>query len=412
MLSHRRPALGPAPLRPARDGAADRGGQDAVELVEIRLEVVGDDQDRSLGRPLLAADAVEAAAARLEVRHPDRVFIGHPHREPAGEGLDEPEAAVQRAQGTHPVEVDEGVAAILVVDEPRHRLAQHGMKRLRELRLHPRGQIGEVRAAPSEGGGALGAKLGPAPRGRAGLRGRPRRQQLDAGLEPAHVALHRDAALADGGLEVTRGHGQRPATRQCAQQQRVDLALVLPREGQPVEAHEAPRQPAGRRLERLAGKHPVARRRLLGDREEPVRARDHGGAGRRGVVHLDGAPRLEQLGGDDHVDVARGRVEREDRLRRAGGQALRKYLDVVGGGAGALGHARDRGGLRGVAGVGGRADDPLGQHAAAVPAEGRDEDRDRAGRRRHAGWSQPITRRRAAATPRAHAPGLWTTRAS
>ena len=29
-----------------------------------------------------------------------------------------------------------------------------------------------------------------------------------------------------------------------------------------------------------------------------------------------------------------------------------------------------------------------------------------------AGWSQPITRRRAAAMPRAHAPGLCTTRAS
>src|SRR4026209_1938893 len=55
------PSARRAPTRPPGGGAAaDRGGQNAVELVEIRLEVVGDDQDRSLGRPLLAADAVEA----------------------------------------------------------------------------------------------------------------------------------------------------------------------------------------------------------------------------------------------------------------------------------------------------------------------------------------------------------------
>src|SRR5512144_221662 len=61
--------LRPAPLGPAGDRLAQDRGQDAVELVEVRLEVVGDDQDRAVRCRVLATDAVEAATPGLEVGH-------------------------------------------------------------------------------------------------------------------------------------------------------------------------------------------------------------------------------------------------------------------------------------------------------------------------------------------------------
>ena len=65
-------------------------------------------------------------------------------------------------------------------------------------------------AARAEAGRALGrtSAQGRAGRGALSVAGTGR-DQLDAGLEPADVPVHRDAALADRGLEVGRGHRQR-----------------------------------------------------------------------------------------------------------------------------------------------------------------------------------------------------------
>ena len=55
----------------------------------------------------------------------------------------------------------------------------------------------------------------------------------------------------------------------------------------------------------------------------------------------------------------------------------REDLQVVGGRAGALRDARDRGALRGIARLRGGVDQPVGQHAAAFAAERGDQDGDR-----------------------------------
>jgi len=51
-------------------------------------------------------------------------------------------------------------------------------------------------------------------------------------------------------------------------------------------------------------------------------------------------------------------------------------LDVIGGGAGALRHAGNRGALHRIVACRGGGDDPVGEHAAAFAAESGDQDRD------------------------------------
>src|SRR5215470_1718102 len=169
VLAKRGPAVGPAALRPAGDGLGDPGRQDSVDLVEVGLEIVGDDQDGALGRALLAADAGEAAAARLQIGDPDRILVAHPHREAPREGLREPRPRVQRAHAADAVEEQLRVARVLIVDEARDRFAHDRMQRLGELGLDPRGQRSERGGPRAERGGPLLAQLAPRPVGSRGL---------------------------------------------------------------------------------------------------------------------------------------------------------------------------------------------------------------------------------------------------
>ena len=84
-------------------------------------------------------------------------------------------------------------------------------------------------------------------------------------------------------------------------------------------------------------------------------------------------------------------------------------LDVVGGGPGALRHARDRGALRVQPGADGGGVQPLGQHPAALAAEGADEHGDGRGRwGAHAGRSRAVTNSRRRASQRSAGRG-WRT---
>ena len=85
-----------------------------------------------------------------------------------------------------------------------------------------------------------------------------------------------------------------------------------------------------------------------------------------------------------------------------GHRVAREHLQVVDGGAGALGHAGHRGGLRDEAVVLGQVHQPVGQHAAALAAHGEQRDGDGArvahaaspsSRRSMRACSQPITAR-------------------
>src|SRR5262249_22456972 len=146
------------------------------------------------------------------------------------------------------------------------------------------------------------------------------------------------------------------------------------RHGQGVAGNQAPRQRLRRLLNSLGRKDPGGG--LLADGEETMRARDECRALWRSVVRLERATRLEQLGGHDDVNVSRHGIEREDRLRGPSRERLRVYLEVVGGGARALGDSRNRGGLDWEPRVLGRTDDPLGQHTAALPSQRRDQNGD------------------------------------
>src|SRR5207253_10539264 len=165
-------------------------------------------------------------------------------------------------------------------------------------------------------------------------------------------------------------------------------------------------------LPALAREDPVAGRALLADGEEAVGARDHGRALGRDVIGLEGASGLEELGGHDHVDISGRWIQREDGLGTAGGNGLGIDLEIVGGGARALGDTRNGRGLSRQPRMSGGARDPLGENAPALAPERRDQNGDGAGRGHHAAWRRPITQRRAASSARSHWPGLWTTRVS
>ena len=79
---------------------------------------------------------------------------------------------------------------------------------------------------------------------------------------------------------------------------------------------------------------------------------------------------FQQFARHRDVDVADAGRERQHRALAAElARGDRKNLDVIGGGAGALGDAGDRGRLHRETGIGRRRHDPVGQHAAAFAAE-------------------------------------------
>jgi hypothetical protein len=106
-------------------------------------------------------------------------------------------------------------------------------------------------------------------------------------------------------------------------------------------------------------------------------AGDHDGAVRRDESAGDGAARLQEFACHHHVDVARSRGQRQHRpLAAEFAPRLGKDFDVVRGGAGTLGDARDGGALHRQIAQHRRGDDPVGEHAPAFAAERADQQRD------------------------------------
>src|SRR5204862_3713282 len=88
-----------------------------------------------------------------------------------------------------------------------------------------------------------------------------------------------------------------------------------------------------------------------------------------------------------------------------GGLTIGDQLDVVGGGSGPLRDAGNRGAVHAVAVERGRLHDPLREHAAALPADGGNQQRDEPGLA-HARARALITARRSRSTSRVHGPGF------
>jgi hypothetical protein len=236
--------------------------------------------------------------------------------------------------------------------------------------------------------------------------------------EAAQVRLHGLAVGTDGGLIVFDRHRQTAAGRDCAEHHRIDHRAGATRHGIHVEQHRIAcvlRDFA----DELVGIEPaVAHGHLLGDAVGAMGRGDRQRAIGRDEAGGDGAAGFQQLARHHDVDVADARRQRQHRAQCAElAPGHREHFDVIGGGAGALGDAGDRGALHRQAAARRCRDDPIGEHAAAFAAERRDQQGDGARGhgtflRAHAGLSRaapptkPMTRRRSAATMRSHRVGL------
>jgi hypothetical protein len=155
VLADGRAPFGPARLAPARDGGADGQRKNAVDLVEIGLEIVGDAEHLIVAGPVLAADPLEAPRTGLEIGDADRVLVAHPHREPSRETLGHHALRIGRAHSTHALQEALDVGHVLIVDEPRDRFAHHGVKRRGKLGLDAVQELDEGGAASAQLAGAL-----------------------------------------------------------------------------------------------------------------------------------------------------------------------------------------------------------------------------------------------------------------
>ena len=160
----------------------------------------------------------------------------------------------------------------------------------------------------------------------------------------------------------------------------------------------------------------VAHRDFFGHQIGAAGRGDHGGAIRRHESRRNATSGFQQFARQHDVDIADAGCERQHRLlaaQLAGGH--RHDLDVIGGCAGALCDARDRGRLHREAALRCGRYDPVGEHAAALAAERGDQDGDGLGlghaRASARGLSQPMTARRTRCSVRSHQFGLRMTSA-
>ncbi len=315
----------------------------------------------------LGRDAGAAAGIDLGLRHPDHVLVGHPHRQVTADLAQQEAAGARRFVGEpdrrEPVDVKLRIGDVLIADEPARAFLDHiaggGRHHRNDLAL-------EIR---ERGGGAALAALRGAPGG-AGLRGR-----LEAGAEAAQVGLHGLAVGADRALECLDRHGQPVAARDGAEHHRVDEGSGAARDLLHVEQEVAPRVQLDGPRQPRGIMAPVAHRDLLADDIEARGRCDRQRAVGRNEARRHHASGFHQLARHQQIDVADAGNEGEHRPP-AGKLAPRsgQNLDIVGGRAGALRHARDRRRLHRKIVLLGRGHDPVGEHAAALAAERGDQD--------------------------------------
>ena len=202
--------------------------------------------------------------------------------------------------------------------------------------------------------------------------------EREARGERLQARIDTHARAAHGVLEVGPREGQAPSTGERAEQRCSDHAARVFRGAREVGEHGTLRGLATGRDECVGVDAAVAHRHLLGHRIDTVRRRDERRAIGRDEPTLQRASGFHQFGGDDDVDLAGEGHQREHRDATVGHG--REDLDVIDRRAGALRDARHGRRLRGPAGVFREIDDPVGEHAAAFAAHGKDGDVDGAGR--------------------------------
>ena len=210
-------------------------------------------------------------------------------------------------------------------------------------------------------------------RGKPDQAGLGERDGVAAGGEGFQARLDPLAAPPDGRLEFLAGERQDLRAGERPEQACRDDAAILVGDPLHVEGDETLGPLPRNRGDFLGVGECLAGRRLLEDAVGPVRGCDQRRAVGRDQAALHGAPRLHHLGGDDDVDVARGRHHREDRRP----PALRDHLDIIERRPGALRDAGHRGRLHVPAVALAERDQPVGNDAAALPADRQDRNRDR-----------------------------------
>ena len=273
----------------------------------------------------------------------------------------------------HAVQVFAAVSNVLVLQHALQAGAQHGVGFLGKFPFYALAQRLHVGR-----GCARGQWLG---RGSHGVGGCVHLHRfahgLHAGTPGPYAGLHPHAAAPDGGFE--RGFVERQfiGAGQRAKQRRRQHTAVLFGQRLHVVVQKTQGvfmpglQHGGGVGDAVAGHHLFERGVVA------VRGRDERGALGRDQAALHGAAGFHKLGRNHDIHFARHRHQRQHRCAAVGlRMALRKQLDVINGGAGALGHTSDRGGLGNVAVVFGQVHDPVHQHAAALAAHGQDGDGD------------------------------------
>ncbi|MCY1506894.1 hypothetical protein D9M68_411530 [compost metagenome] len=376
--------------------AAEAAGQRLADFLQAWVHVLVDGEQLARLHAGLAVHALEAGRAGLQGGDAGRVFVGHPQRQVARGFAQQAVGVVgQLGHSGHAVEVETGVGQVLVVDEAAHAFEQEVLRGQRKVALHAldqraHGRVARLRCGRGGrcdlGGFAVVAVLG-AVEGRA--------EGLEAGL-------HAHAAALDGGLELRAAERQHARACERAEQHGADHAARGFGGLRHVEADEALGGARGVGEQLVAVDAAVAHGALFGDGEDAVRGGDERGAVARDQPTLHRAAGFHELGGKHHVDIARQRHQREHGAPAVGLRLrIGVQLDVIDGRAGALGHAWHRGGLGDIAVGLAHVDDPVGKHAAALPAHSEDGDLDglnlvRHGVRRHRRHGG--ARRRAAAS--------------
>ena len=216
-----------------------------------------------------------------------------------------------------------------------------------------------------------------------------RARGVEAGAEAAQIAVDRLAVGADRRFQLLGGQRQPPRPGDGAEHHRVDDRAALFGERVHVDEQRVARIVRDGLDQLVLVEAAVAHGDLLVHGIEAAGRADQMRALGRDEAARHHAAGLEQFARHRDVDVADAGRERQHRALAAElARGDRENLDVIGGGAGALGDAGDRGALHREAGLGRRRHDPVGQHAAAFAAERGDQQGD-GPRRAHAAASPP-----------------------
>ena len=276
---------------------------------------------------------------------------------PVGAGL-----GVGIADRPEAIQIKPRIGEVLIGGEPAHAFGHERACRFRHARDLVF-QIGE------RGGRRLVALR------RIGAQMRAAARRFKAGAEAAQIGLDRLAVGADRRLEGVGRDRQRAGAGDGAEHHRIDHGAALARDRFEIEQQRAFRILLDRLDEPLLVIAAVAHRHLLHHQIRAAGRGDGRGAVGRDKAAGDGAAGFHQFAGDDEIDIADARRQREDRAALVGLARRRRHqLDVIGGRAGALRDARNRRRLHRKILALRRRHDPIGEHAATLAAKRGDQD--------------------------------------